>query len=204
LSLNFKNAFVNDIKWRIGSENNFREGKTIALEFRNPVGTIPVRCYFSYDTSINSTQVARVYDTIVKNITIGSIDSWNFTYLGYDVANPKDTFRVNIQYAPEPQIPAMQNKPYYNLKGLPFKYQYAVSIIPHGSAFASYETVNMYQLPRYVVSDGYYSSNWFGNGFFKANFDSLYIKYSFIKQKGLIKDSTTRTQNRTFIGKRIL
>jgi hypothetical protein len=204
VELQSENALLNKVKWKIGSETSFREGKSVFLEFTNPVGSIPIRCYFSYDTSISSSQVVTVYDTITKRINIRSLDNYNFTYLGYDKENPTDTFRVHLQYATEPLIPAMQNQPYYNLKGLPVKYPYAVSITPNGHLFGSFETVNMYQLPRYVQSDGYYISNWFGNGFFKANLDSLHIKYSYVKQRGLFRDSSTRTQNRTFIGKRML
>ncbi len=206
-SYNFKLVYenvirLNKVEWIVGNDTRPRSGVGISLVFGNPVGKIPITCFVNYTYKVNDFEFDTKSDTLTKYISINGIDSAKFIYRGVDTRYPSDTILVQLNWDADLVLPSSNQQPFFNIRGLPKNYPYAIGmgLANNNFSFSSYPS---HDEAWPAMIDNKYIVQVNGYGFYKNNFDSVFIRYYYFEKPEREYTSAARSRMGEFIGKRI-
>lgn len=207
-SYNFKLVYenvirLNKIEWLIGNDTRIRTGVGIGVDFENPTGRIPIKCFVNYTYKVNDFEFDTKSDTIIKYISITGIDSFKLKYRGIDIRYPTDTIVVKLNWDGDSLVPFGNRVPYFNIRGLPKGYPYALSLGSVNNSFG-FTSLPVHDEAWPAMIDNKYIVQVNGYGFYKNNFDSVFIRYYYFEKPEREQTPAARSRMGEFIGKRVL
>jgi hypothetical protein len=200
-------AFIKNLSWKIGTEQQWRNGAIVNVDFSYPVN-IPIKLAIEYDYPCGFNQLCRIRDTINKQFELIGVDSVKMKFRGAYFSSPSDSFDILFDYTTEPLIPYYSQTATCKVINFPKTFPYKIDlsegvgvygIIPKYFSFST----NSSSYPQPITYKGKYLLECFGTFFLYENDRRVHIKLSGMESTVPYWDVNAKTYNDNFTGVRI-
>lgn len=194
----FDTSYDTEFNWKIGTENTYRTGKVIQVDFTSPAGQLPVILITRYRSKKNPAEIH--YDTVSRMITIDAVPEVFGEYEGRNTDEPANTFKIKVGLMQDPD-PRLSGRTYIGVENLPPGFPIRSEIDPASMGWGiTGETI----LQGNFNYQSQHVGSLYAMAFLNARRDSIVIRYNY----GIIKDASntydwSQVISKVFVGKKL-